>query len=371
VPSDTGASGPIGPISDGVWQRRIVESVEASSRHSYQTGCRAFDRFCALHHIHPLFQLDTVDQDVLVLVTFIDWLFNERHLQPGTVQGNIAGVKNYFETSTAIPSPALGGRGHYHPLIALALQSLSHAKSTVPSLPERMPFTEAMLVRGQQLWPPAIYAIVVLLRAFLLRTGEVLPEGRKFGPHALRWQDVSFMDQNHDVLPQNQWSSTLAASAGITFTSRKWQNRVVREIPRRTRLFYPASGSVLEGLGRAANGCAVATLQAYYVLTGASTQPFTTYLARQADGSFMPADDVRTALREVSREFHLPDHAIGIHSLKHAASSVITDAHMTDEEGRMAAGFKDQATLRVYNPPGIRLSDRLSQVLLLHDKEEA
>jgi hypothetical protein len=44
---------------------------------------------------------------------------------------------------------------------------------------------------------------------------------------------------------------------------------------------------------------------------------------------------------------------------------------MTDEEGRMAAGFKDQATLRVYNHPGIRLSDRLSQVLLLHDEEEA
>jgi hypothetical protein len=180
---------------------------------------------------------------------------------------------------------------------------------------------------------------------------------------------VTFLDADQQVLHRDQWTSTLATFARITFTSRKWQNRVVREIPLRTRVFYPASGSILEGLDPEANGCAVATFQAYYVLTAAHTQPPDTYLARQDDGSLLSADLVRTALREVSREFNLPDHSIGIHSLKHAASSVITDAHMTDEEGRMAAGFKDQTTLRVYNHPGIQLSDRLSRVMLLHDEK--
>jgi hypothetical protein len=43
--------------------------------------------------------------------------------------------------------------------------------------------------------------------------------------------------------------------------------------------------------------------------------------------------------------------------------------HMTDEEGRMAAGFKDTTTLRIYDHPGIQLSDRLSHVLRIHDEE--
>ena len=291
-------------------------------------------------------------------------------MQPGSIQGYVSGVKNYFMSSTSPLSPALGGRGHFHPLVAMALHSLSHSTATVPPLPGRHGFTDDMLRRGQQLWPPAIYAIVVIIRAFLLRTGEILPERRKFGPHALRWSNVEFLDADLTVLDRDRWSGTLATFAKLTFTSRKWQSRVVREVPLRTRLFFPASGSVLEGLNPEAKGCAVATLQAYYVLTAAHSQPPDTYLARQGDGSLIDADLVRTAIREVSREFHLPDHSIGIHSLKHAASSAITDAHMTDEEGRMAAGFKDQATLRVYNHPGIKLSARLSQAMRIHDGGE-
>jgi hypothetical protein len=35
----------------------------------------------------------------------------------------------------------------------------------------------------------------------------------------------------------------------------------------------------------------------------------------------------------------------------------------------MAAGFKDAATLRIYDHPGIQLSDRLSEVLRIHDTD--
>ena len=148
-------------------------------------------------------------------------------------------------SSTSPLSPALGGRGHFHPLVSMALRSLSHSTATVPPLPGRLDFTDDMLRRGQQLWPPAIYAIVVIIRAFLLRTGEILPERRKFGPHALRWSNVEFLDGNLEVLDRDRLSGTLATFAKLTFTSRKWQSRVVREVPLRTRLFFPASGSVL------------------------------------------------------------------------------------------------------------------------------
>jgi hypothetical protein len=35
----------------------------------------------------------------------------------------------------------------------------------------------------------------------------------------------------------------------------------------------------------------------------------------------------------------------------------------------MAAGFKDATTLRIYDHPGIQLSDRLSLVLRMHDED--
>jgi hypothetical protein len=94
-----------------------------------------------------------------------------------------------------------------------------------------------------------------------------------------------------------------------------------------------------------------------------------TYLARQWDGTFIAADDVRAAIHQVSREFGFADGEVCIHSLKHGATSALADAHVTDEEGRMAAGFKDATTLRIYDhPPGIQLSDRLSRVLRMHDE---
>ena len=186
MPSDTGASGPIGSVSDDIWTRRVVGAVDPGSRRACKSGCHAFNnKFCTLHHIHSLFQLDSVDQDILVLVAFIDYLF--KHMQPGSIQGYVSGVKNYFMSSTVPLSPALGGHGYFHPLVSMALHSLSHSTATVPPLPGRLGFTDDMLRRGQQLWPPAIYAIVVIIsRAFLLRTGEILPKHRKFGPHALR-----------------------------------------------------------------------------------------------------------------------------------------------------------------------------------------
>jgi hypothetical protein len=163
--------------------------------------------------------------------------------------------------------------------------------------------------------------------------------------------------------------SSLATYAKIVHRSRKWQSLVVRETPARTRLFFPDSGIVVEGLlSPQANGCVVATLQAYYVYYGARTCPVDTYLARQWDGSFITADEVRQAIH-VSREFGLSDKVVCIHSLKHRATSALAEAHMTDEEGRMAAGFKDATTLRIYDHPGIQLSDRLSRVLRIHGEE--
>jgi hypothetical protein len=302
-------------------------------------------------------------------VAFIDWLFEHRHVQAGAVATYVSGVKHYFESLSLTPSPALGGRKSLHPLVSRALRSLRHAPEAVPPT-VRQPFTEAMLKRGRQLWSRALYAMVVICRGYLLRTGELWPEDKCFGPHALMWSDIEFRDAHDKVLPMDQWTGTLATYARIVHRSRKWQSLVVRETPARTRLFFPESGSVVDGLmSPQANGCVVATLQAYYVYSGARTCPIDTYLARQWDGTFITADEARQAIHQVSREFGLPDKVVCIHSLKHGATSALADAHLTDEEGRMAAGFKDATTLRIYDHPGIKLSDRLSRVLRMHDED--
>jgi hypothetical protein len=283
--------------------------------------------------------------DVLALVAFIDWLFEKRHVQARAGSTYLSGVKDYFSSSALRLSPALGPRGALHPLVSRALRSLQHAPEAIPPT-QRQPFTEAMLIRGRQLWPPALYAMVVICRGFLLRTGELWPEGDRFGSHALTWADIEFWDAQQQILPVAQWTSTLASYARIVHQSRKWQNLVVRETPARTRLFFPESGSVVDGLlSPQAKGCVVATLQAYYVYSGARTCPADSYLARQWDGTYITAEEARDAIHQVSKEFVFADKEVCIHSLKHWATSALTDAHMSDEEGRMAAGFKDAATL--------------------------
>ena len=109
---------------------------------------------------------------------------------------------------------------------------------------------------------------MIIIRAFLLRTGEI-PERRAFGPHAPRWSNMDLLDADQTVL--------------VCDGSRQWQSPVPRTVPLRTRLFFPASGSVLEDRSPEVKGCAVTTLQTYYVLMAAHSQPPDTYLARQRD----------------------------------------------------------------------------------------
>jgi hypothetical protein len=83
VPTPASYHGEVGSLSDDIWRRRIVRTVEPSSKRAYNTGCRAFNEFCTLCNICPRFQKETVDQDVLALVAFIDWLFEKKHVQAG------------------------------------------------------------------------------------------------------------------------------------------------------------------------------------------------------------------------------------------------------------------------------------------------
>jgi hypothetical protein len=64
MPAPTALHGEIGALSDDIWRRRIVRTVEPSSKRAYNTGCRAFNEFCYSCHIRPCFRQYTVDQDV-------------------------------------------------------------------------------------------------------------------------------------------------------------------------------------------------------------------------------------------------------------------------------------------------------------------
>jgi hypothetical protein len=114
---------------------------------------------------------------VLALVAFIDWLFEHRHVQASAVATYVSGVEYYFESLSLTPSPVLGGRKSLHPLVSRALRSLRHAPEAIPPT-VRQPFTEAMLKRGRELWSRALYAMVVICRGYLLRTGELWPEDK-------------------------------------------------------------------------------------------------------------------------------------------------------------------------------------------------
>jgi hypothetical protein len=54
-----------------------------------------------------------------------------------------------------------------------------------------------------------------------------------------------------------------------------------------------------------------------------------------------------------------------IHSLKHAGVTAMIEAGISDEEVRMAAGFRSTDTVRTYDHPGQKAGPLIARALLL------
>lgn len=337
-----------------------------NSRYSYGTGCNAFAEFCHENHIDPQFSQETVEEDVFTLISFIDELSEVHHLQPDTISGYLSGVKNAL-LGQGFVSEALGVKGSRHHLVARALQSLYQDRTTVPPKPTREVFTVAMMRRAAEVWPLPYYAVAVIIRGFILRSGEILMKGHKEPKHMLYWDCVRLFDKKGRRMTKRQWSSELADSAEICPRSRKYQIRRVRRLPARHREFYPGDGAILSGLtSLKAGGCVVAALQAWYVLSAAAAgRRRLTPLCRCADGELLTQHDMLLLVHEMGEVFELPKGALVTHSLKHAGITALIGEGLSDEEVRMAAGFASVRTLAAYDHPGQQMVKRLSKAVLL------
>jgi hypothetical protein len=303
---------------------------------------------------------------VFTLISFIDELFEVKHVQPDTISGYVTGMKSALLAQGHV-SDALGVKGKRHYLVARAIQSLWQDRTTVPPKPARELFTVAMMARAREVWPSPYYAVAVIIRGFILRSGEILRKGHKMPKHMLYWDCVKFFDKRGRLLTKEQWSSQLAASAEIRPRSRKYQVRKVRKLPARQRIFFPKDGSILSGLtSKKAEGCVVAALQAWYILSaaGAGRRKFTP-LCQCADGDSLTQHDMLELVHEMGEVFQLPKGALVTHSLKHAGITALIEEGLTDEEVRMAAGFASVRTLEAYDHPGKQLVKRLSRAVLL------
>jgi hypothetical protein len=288
------------------------------------------------------------------------------HLQPDTISGYLTGMKSAV-LGMGFKSDALGVKGVRHHLVAKAIQSLWQDRMTVPPTPDRELFTTAMMRRAADVWPFPYYAVAVLLRGFILRSGEVLMKGRKTPKHLLYWDCVRLFDKRGKRMTKGQWSSQLAASAEIRPRSRKYQVRKVRTLPARKRKFYPHDGSIISGLtSPRAKGCIVAALQAWFVMSGAASRKRgLTPLCRCADGKLLTQHGMLLLVHEMGEVFQLPPGALVTHSLKHAGITALIEEGVSDEEVRMAAGFSSVKTLEAYDHPGKHLVKRLSEAVLL------
>jgi hypothetical protein len=305
-------------------------------------------------------------EDVCILISFIDELFEVQHLQPPTIGGYLTGMKNAV-LAQGVESEALGRRGYRHPLVAAALRSANIDTVTVPKKPSRELFTRQMMQFAQQGWPVIYYAMAVLVRGFIMRTCELLVKGKKRSDHLVYWDNVVFYDRHHMEMPVSQWSVQEAASAKVEPKSRKNQYRQVRSLSEVARVYYSPSGALLDGLyDPRANGCLVAALQAWFVLSGASACNLSeTPLCYRHHGSLLNADDMLAWCHYTGQHFGRPEGVVVIHSLKHAGVTALIEAGISDEEVRMAAGFKSIATVQTYDHPGRKAGPRLARALLL------
>jgi hypothetical protein len=202
-----------------------------------------------------------------------------------------------------------------------------------------------------------------MVRAFILRSGELLKQDRGFSPHVLRWSEVRFRD-SLGVVISSQWTSRLAHWAAIFPTSRKHQPAGrVRELPERSRELFPLSASIVGGLLDPGNqGCAVAILQGYFVYSNAATRALMSPICLRANGSAITAGEVLTALRSVQLPVGVYPRSITIHSLKHDAT---IDSGLSDEAGRrQVAGFASVDTLKTYDHCRPQLGAQISMAML-------
>jgi hypothetical protein len=305
-------------------------------------------------------------EDVCILISFVDELFMTQHLQPPTIGGYLTGMKNAV-LAQGIESEALGRRGYRHPLVASALRSAVIDIDTVPRKPSRELFTRQMMEFAQKFWPVVYYAMAVLARGFIMRSGELLVKGRKRSKHLVYWENVVFFDRHHVEMPVEVWSVQEAASAKVVPKSRKHQYRDVRPLSEVARIYYSPSGSLLDGLiDPEAKGCLVAALQGLFVLSGAAACDLSqTPLCYHKNGPLLNQKEMLEWCHYTGRAFGRPEGVVVIHSLKHAGITAMIEAGISDEEVRMAAGFKSIATVQTYDHPGHRAGPRLARALLL------
>jgi hypothetical protein len=298
-------------------------------------------------------------------------MFQDEHLQPSTISTYFSGMKSDFLAS-GLSSAALGTRGVLHELVNAAFRSLSKDTATVAPRPRRAAYSVDLLEQGRKLWPIDIFAMSYLVRAFILRSGELLKQDRGFSPHVLHWSEVRFRDSLGAVIPPAQWTSRLAHWAAIFPASRKHQPAGrVRELPEHVREFFPSSASIVAGLLDPGNpGCAVAILQGYFVYSNAATRSLLSPICLRANESAITAAEVLAALRSVQLPDGVDPRSITIHSLKHDATSTLIDSGLSDEAGRQAAGFASVDTLKTYDHCRPQLGAQISKAMLWGESEE-
>jgi hypothetical protein len=203
----------------------------------------------------------------------------------------------------------------------------------------------------------------VLVRAFILRSGELLKQDRGFSSHVLHWSEVRFRDSLGVVILPSQWTSRLAHWAAIFPTSRKHQPAGrVRVLPERSRELFPLSASIVGGLLDPGNqGCVVAILKGYFVYSNAATRALMSPICLRANESAITAGEVLTALRSVQLPVGVDPRSITIHSLKHDAT---IDSGLSDEAGRQVAGFASVDTLKTYDHCRPQLGAQISMAML-------
>jgi hypothetical protein len=350
-----------------MWDRLIGGAVEDTSKHSYGSGVNAFRRFCVENHISPRFSEDSTLDDVCILLSFIDDLFFRQHISADSVAGYITGLKSAL-VAQGHSCPALGPYKHRHYLVAKALRAISLDTTTVPPKPPRELFTDQMMMVAFVSWPILYYAMAVLVRGFILRSGELMLKKNRASKHLLYWRHVRFYDRQDHIIPRSRWTVELAYASQLFPSSRKHQPRSVREVPKRVRMFYPTNGSILSGLtSHYARGCAVAALQGLFMLTGAAAvNPDSTPLCYDnTTGQYLSQEKMLKYCHMMEPLFGLPKGTVVTHSLKHAGISLLIESGLSDEEVRLAAGFASVETLKIYHHAGKKMSLRLSRAAFL------
>ena len=354
-------------------------TVQASSRETYETGWRCWKQWCEEFGTDPLLRRQPhgwrqadfdVPFPVAALLVFMSWLLTERSLRPGTICGYLSGVRfamkrQFLDTDFFECEPV---RDHKAGLnVVWRLLNPGPAERTLPFNVDLIVHAQRHVFNKGTIHDLTVVTALKLAYSCLMRKSEYLQDPSAAAQHCLRAEHVVFCFSNPDGGSDIRVSSSLAYTQplerylGVYVDVASAKNdaeavgnqffftRVVGELPPHQPYDF--------------------AVDLYSYAVRAKPRPGQPFLSNDI-GQSLHYEHFNACIKRIARDCGLNDALFSTHSLRIGGASALAASGVPDYVIQLQGRWKSLAFLdyirlasRVFRSTITTLSDRTMQPL--------